>query len=686
MTVLKKWLPLVLLAALCAYALQNRLVFEQDLLRALDRNYPDKSEVFRNFQGDNFASNKIFLDIGRPGPDFWTKLASLGYQPSQLFDVKARGLQQVLSLTPYLAQVSSTALAPDHLAARLEKIVNLAFTPGTGEYLQTLATDPLGLTELILASQADLQTTEQSQVLVFERRGPLDFDKVAALQRYLETHIATGAWTGGDFFALENYRAVKFDIMICSTLSLIAGLLIFYYLCPNLILLAILFVGTAVSYLVGLAVLSLVFATVFTIVLTFTSTFVSFNNEYLIHFSGIRDWSWRSMAGLGSAIGTTFIGFAVLLFSGNPIVSQLGLVSIGGMVGFLGFLYLCRSHLQAVSFRKLPLPSWLLPRRYLLGLWLVGLPLLLAASHLEFATDISEFRYTTAHLEQSTKRFQQKLGKIRLDKLYGAPLGQQDIMTLFAAAKPNIAGFHPLQFYETLDSRAIASLNGELNSAAARLLRQLTEKGVTLRVAAAPYQLDTLSAEDYLELWQMFSIKWLVPGPGDQHYLALPVQGQPRADWVALAPQKFYSWLLTDLEHELLLFFLIGLALMALYLVPWQRSFFNILYIFTPLLLAVLGVTAYAYLTGRAINLIHAVGFSLVIAVALDYSSILISSNFSQNELTKVIVTGLIALSSFVALMFARHPVMHDLGVITSIGISCSLVFCVFFHYHEAKP
>ena len=197
-----------------------------------------------------------------------------------------------------------------------------------------------------------------------------------------------------------------------------------------------------------------------------------------------------------------------------------------------------------------------------------------------------------------------------------------------------------------------------------------------------PYVFSPLEPKEYLMYWSKFSVTWLVETSRNS-YLIVDKKLSSSDDFIPLSPRLFYNKILSDLESELIGFFLVGLLVMAIYLLPWQQSPVRVLYIFTPLLLSFASMSVFAHFVGVDINLIHVMGFSMVIAVSLDYSSILVSSKFAAVDVSKVLLTGLVALSSFGSLIFARHPVMHDLGVTVTIGILSSLIFCIFWRLEE---
>jgi predicted exporter len=145
-----------------------------------------------------------------------------------------------------------------------------------------------------------------------------------------------------------------------------------------------------------------------------------------------------------------------------------------------------------------------------------------------------------------------------------------------------------------------------------------------------------------------------------------------------MSPRHHYDALLTGLSRELGWLFLAGLVAMALYLGFLQRRAARVLYVFAPLFPCALAFAAYARLTGATLNIVHFMGFSLVIALALDYTAVAVSSDHRPVELSKVLLTGVSTLATFGVLVVARHPVMRDLGTTVAIGSGVSLLLALF--------
>jgi predicted exporter len=103
-----------------------------------------------------------------------------------------------------------------------------------------------------------------------------------------------------------------------------------------------------------------------------------------------------------------------------------------------------------------------------------------------------------------------------------------------------------------------------------------------------------------------------------------------------------------------------------------------VLYVFVPLMLSAVVFLVYSALTRGQMNIIHFVGFSLVIALATDYASVAMSVDHHDVEMSKILLTALSTLGTFGVLLLAEHPVMRDLGWTVTIGCVVAAVVALF--------
>jgi predicted exporter len=176
-------------------------------------------------------------------------------------------------------------------------------------------------------------------------------------------------------------------------------------------------------------------------------------------------------------------------------------------------------------------------------------------------------------------------------------------------------------------------------------------------------------------------VRWIDTVGGSRFVMAALASGAPAElppGVIPVSPRRYYDGLLTSASRELAWLFLAGLAVMGIYLAVLQRSVARVLYVLAPLSLSAFAFAAYVRYSGTSVDIIHVLAFSLIIALATDYTSILVSTGHGRPEQAKVLLTGASTLATFAVLWSARHPVLRELGAIVTLGCAVSLAFALF--------
>jgi hypothetical protein len=679
-----------------AFALRDTRL-EQDPVRSLTHPDPVRAALFEGYQQRSRFQDRIYVEDAGLTPAERARLdealARAGYTPTPLLERPAPDV--VLSLAPLVPAADLARLLSDErLGARAREAAGLAMLPGGDAYLAELERDPLGLGPAVLerlsgASGGDGGGTTRA----YRSPLPLRYDDVGSVYDLLVSLTPRVHFIGNDFFSVENYRAANHDIVLCSILSLVFNLALFYVFTGRWSLLGLLLLGTVVSGLTGLAAIRAFHGEVFAVVLAYTSTFVGFNNESLVHLAGLGGGAAgpghrrRALLGVWSAIGTTVIGFLVLLLGRSPMVRQMAIASLGGMLGFLLFLVPYRGLLGGIQFRTFRIPELPVRGRAVAilcaacaaGLAAVGVPRL--------ATHIDEFRFQSPVLDAQLAHFTTRLDAYGLDDVVAVPAAagataEDALAPLVAAGSVELAR-HPLARLPAREAQAesLRALGG-YGAAVDRFRAHLEATGLRLAPARdLPAAIAPLDGWTYLDrLGAVGPVRWSDDVGGRRWVmagLARAASGRVPEGAVSVSPRPHYDALLTSFSRELGWLFLAGLALMAVYLVYLQRSAARVLYVFAPLFLSALAFAVYARVAGGSIHIVHVMGFSLVIALALDYSAVVVSGEHGPVERAKVLLTGLSTLGTFGILLLARHPVLRALGATVTIGCAASLAFAL---------
>jgi len=681
---------LLVLAAAAALALALRGIrLEEDPVHSLAHPDPIRAQVFDRYQAQGLFRDLIFVEAeDLAAPDAQALAAGLreaGYAEAPLFERPSP--ETVLRLAPLLPPDEVERLmGEDALRRRAGEAASVALLPGGDAVLEELERDPLGLGPALLTRMAGAPSGGGPAVRAYRSPRPLVYDRIGKLYDQLVRLGPRVHFIGGDFFALENYRAARHDILVCTAVSLLLNLLLFHAFTGRRVLLALLLVGSAISYLCGLVAIRAFFGEVFAVVLAYTSTFVGFNTESVVYLSAIDPRRKReALLGVGSALGTTLIGFLLLLTGRTVMIRQMAVASLAGLLGFLGFLALYPRLLASVRFRTFRWPGLALSGRSLVVLCLAAAGVVALAGVPAVATHVDAFRFQTPVLDRQVAHFSRKLDSLSLEDVVAFPAQGSAEEALSGLATQGLVdpARHPLA---RLPPRAeqeatLRALSG-YGQAVARLVALLEEEGI--RIAPAPRLPPAVAPLDgwhYLELLGTLGpVRWTDEVGGRRWLMAGLEPGAAGRDLgaaVAVSPRHHYDALLTTLSRELGLLFLAGLVAMAAFLAILQRRAVRVLYVFAPLFLAAAAFAVWARLTASSIHIVHLMGFSLIIAVGTDYTAVAVSGGHGPVERSKVLVAGLSALATFGSLLLARHPVLRELGATVAAGCAISVAFAL---------
>jgi hypothetical protein len=695
----KRTLLLLAITAALAVATGRLLVMEDDPIRSLVHPDAAVEAVFSSFQDRSPFRGRVFVELdGLSAPERERVLAALagaGYREAPALALPSAA--ELLRLSPLLSPAEVRALLDaGAVRARAEEALALATLPGGHGFLSALEADPAGLAPALaarLVPGGGPAASSGAAVRVFQSPSPLQYDRVGEVYDLLVSLQPRVHFIGADFYAVENYRAARRDVVVCSTLTLLLNLALFWVFTRRWALLGLLALGSVVSYLAGLLAVRAAWPQIFAVVLAYTSTFVGFNNEALVHLSGVEpERRARTLLGIGSAIGTTFIGFLVLLLGHSTMIRQMAVASIAGMIGFLLFLLPYRRVLAGVRFRvvtwpKLAVrPGWLLAgcAACAAGVALVGAP--------EVRTRVDGFRFETPALAAEAAHFSRRLEAMSLENVAAVRVDGSPAATLRAVAAAGLAdpARHPLARWSSPEEQAesVRLLREGLPRAAA-VAREALARGGVRDPAVAAGEVAPLGDWEYLELLgAMGPLRWVADAGGARWlFVGLAPGAEPDAGRGvhAMSPRRHYDGLLTGLSRELGWLFLAGLVAMAIYLAALQRTFARVLYVFAPLFVSALAFAVYARLAGAHLSIVHFMAFSLVIALAMDYTAVTVSGDHGDVEVSKVLLTGLSTLATFGVLVVAEHPVLRDLGATVAIGCGVSLAFALLVRLAPAR-
>lgn|GEM_PF-2044064 len=654
----------------------------QTAFQSLNRFAMKSEQILIDASTDPQAASSLISDLG-----------SLGYAPVDTMQAGVKFSAQAQSLALGLTDAEWDKLTSDeNINERANRLMSALADP-IGGTAELAIKDPLGLGETVSRSMFGfaLSLDQQSNLLAVARTRPLVLEEFAPAYELFQSRSESLKFIGADLFAYENFLVIKRDLTVVSILTIPLSIFLFWWFCRSVRPTFQLFIGSLISALYGVLALKLVDNSIYTVVLAFASTLVGFNNEYLAHLSGIAPGQWRrEFSGLLSAIGTTFIGFVFLLFAENTLLRQIALVCMGGSFGFIAFMLVQQGQAKLTKFRTIRIPAIYLNLKVYTLLAAVLVTGVMWGPRIDFRTSLVSFRFDTPMMQRNVSHFSERLAQ-------------------FGLKDAKVIGVKFDDFNKMINDESLR-VGGSMASVLAfgkRLVKARSDAGATpTRIAAAMKKFESALFARGIELSQPLSVPqsfvtdwngyakwiadyspvpqmavsaskiWLVDTDGDiSRQLG---DAKIVHDTFAASPMSFYESVLTEAQQHMLLLLAVALGVMALYLRPLQRSWVHVMQIVVPLV-AALALLRWVLpvVVQDGVNLVHVAGLFFIMTVALDYSSIAVSSKFNAEAISKLALTGAISFIGFASLIFATHPMIKSLGVTVALGIAVSWIFGV---------
>ncbi len=524
----------------------------------------------------------------------------------------------------------------------------------------------------------------------------------------------------GHRYTLANAQAIQNDLWRILTGSMLALLVLFFCFLRSPRAGFVFLLPMAVVCISAVAV-SWFFSPVSAVTLGFGAVLLGITVDFGLHvYFALRRGGAAPEAIVGELARpllfgglTTMAGFAVLLFSDLPGQRQLAVFSIAGIGTALLLSMLVLPHLipavgpeQAASSRR-----WLLrirrQRRLVLGIWL----LLLAACGwqsmgLEFNGDLRRMSLTPPELVAAEQNLRQNWGDFRSqamiwakgDDLEEALVANEQLFALLQKEQPDqpiisIASLLPSA--KVQQANRLRWLNFWQGAQGQRILADLRRESAafgfsevafspffkTLNVPSQPVTLQGLrqaglgNLVDSLVLAEGTAAEVLTLVP-DQPELANLVEGQLQGAVQLVSQGRFRREISAAISHDFFRFILWASIVVVLLLLLLFRRVGKVLAALVPVGTGLIVMFGCMGTLGLEFNLFNIIACILVIGLGVDYGIFMVcksTEGYSGATDKAVLVSGLTTLAGFGALVLARHPALHSIGVTVLLGIGAAI-------------
>lgn len=766
------WLCLLLACSVII----SRSVFTTDLSAFLPRSPTTQQQLLLDQIRDGVASRIILVDI--EGEDS-AQRAQLSKQLAQKLRIVSAfvSVQNGEPVTTeqdraYLFNhryLLSPAVSPERfevagLRAALTESIDMLASPAGMMVKSLLPSDPTGEMLLLLdqfksnkqpAMSDGVWTSRDGKravLLVQTRASGADTDAqqhaINTISQNFNTIVTPATqspvariqMTGPSVFGVKARETIQKEVSWLSVLSifLIAALLLAVY--RSVLALVLGFLPVISGALAGVAAVSLCFGSVHGITLGFGTALIGEAVDYSIYLfvqsrqgaSNQALWLKRFWPTIRLGVLTSIIGFASLLWSGFPGLSQLGLYSIAGLITaalvtrfVLPKMLPVQFHIHDVSVLGLRLAG-LVQRAHLLRL--PAFIVLIFAAFILIQQRNHLWNDKISSLSPISQADIQRDASLRLDT--GAPdvrymvvvngASREDVLqtservSILLQAQLDeglLAGFEsPSRYLPSIASqkRRQASL-----PAPDVLQQKLIEASIGLPVKPAlfaPFLQDIaaakmqplLQATDLTKTSMQIAVDALLIHQGQQWSALLPLTASPdknidaqrlRVDLSDLKETNQAKALLVDMKlesdnlyigylKEAIALSLGGLLAMMGLLLLVTRSPLRVLHLMAPLAASVIMVTTGLALFGQQLIILHLIGLLLVVAVGSNYALFFDATPqeaISPSTLTSMLFANMTTVAGFGLLAFSKVSILQAMGVTVAPGVVLALLFAAIF-------
>ena len=637
----------VVFAALVALAATLR--YNEDIMDFLPITEEERAALDAYQSQDAAAQLVLIIDGGEEDRrydalgEIEVLLSAQGYQLSLEMDPTEQ-IAELYAQLPCLIADSvydrfDSLFTPEAVRAALLRDRTILNTPGSSFLAPAIQNDPLGLVQLP-SFQTSLASSKNYAFLE-SPYGGTETQKNAALVDSLQAATEAIAasfpelnirWTGAPVIAVGNARRIKTDTLLCISLSAVLIILLLAYAFPRRRDICLILLSVSVGWVTGMAVLHMITPAVSAVVLGIGSVLIGIAVNYPLHLlvhqrytSSVRQTLDEVLAPLIVGNITTVGAFLTLVPMQATALRHLGIFASAMLVGTILFCLFVLPHLMSadptrIREIKFPFvhrtsssahcPLYIVHFTLFLCTILAGLYLWLCPYD-RFDSNLNHINYMTAQQREDMSAFDVKTDDAARWADYWSSHDPQALIATIQD-EASAAGFRPEAFQPFYDH-----------------LTSVGKDATTISVGGLMAKISERLSDNFDYIGACCSLIVFI-------FL-----------WISF---KRFS-----------------LALIA----------------FVPMALSWIWILAIMQLCSLQFNIVNIILATFIFGQGDDYTIFIVEGILYERRTGKailpqyrqsIILSALIMLIGIGILVFAVHPAMHSLGVVTLIGMAVVLL------------
>ena len=526
--------------------------------------------------------------------------------------------------------------------------------------------------------------------------------------------------SGVAFIASDTSKVARDDISTIGLISAIAAFVLIASIFRSFYAIAVVMATVSIAFLYAVLACLFIFPKIYILTLAFGTSLIGMSVDYCLYWltasidddKNPLDRRRYLLPGMFLALITTAMGYCLLAITPFPVLSQMAVFSIGGIISAWLTVILIFPYVKNLRFHSNNSYSILryikpgfLSNRGTLRLVVISLVLLLSL-YGAFAFKTNDDIRSLASFDKGLINEQLEVSKIldipspsqffivrgssESDALDHTETLSKDLDQLVSAGY--ISGYQSItQYLPSIDSQKKASASYTSKNKEAALRKIAKEMGMNPEWVKQLNRVDpplTMADLKNLPIYKKLSFLWFDSGSGTRStaVLLMGLRGQPAVEELARLANSNVTWVdkpqeISQVFHRYRTLFsyivLLGylLTFIAIYFKFKSEAWRAVL----PPVFATLITLSILSMMGETIGLLSVIAFALLLGVGTDYGIFLLQYPNDKKVLFSISIAALMTLISFGSLSLSSIPALHSFGIALLFGIFLSWLLTIFF-------
>jgi predicted exporter len=532
-------------------------------------------------------------------------------------------------------------------------------------------------------------------------------------------------------YTVANAETIKKDLFVVLSISSLSIIILFIFFLRTWKALLVLLISFS-SFAIALLSVSLIYKTVSAITIGFGSVLLGLSDDLSLHvYFALRPGKPEDKKHDISAIMAevsrpvlfggviTLCAFSLLMFSSLPGQRQLGAFSIIGVMVSLAMSLIILPHMMQASSRGKDPHGFILKKlrpahpSIIIGIWILLLTCCAwQGRHIAFSGNLNALNFVSTELRNMETMVKETWGDFRGHAMIfsegedlEAALEANDV--LFSYLKQNVSDGGIISIASVIPSIKTQQANQKAWAAfwsdrGDQVRRTLNEEGKDLGFSASafdrfflnlkaypstilPEDLNMSGIKDLLDSMIIHSdekISVLTLVPDSAEIRALIARDKDSLPGVRFVSQSYFSEMIRKaIGHDFIRFIAGAFFLILLLLALLFRDTKKVLLSLIPVVTGMIFMFGVMSLFNISFNIFNIISTILIIGLGVDYGIFMVcksSEDYEHDTDTAVLLSGLTTLTGFGALVFARHPALHSIGITVLLGIGAAIPSAMF--------